>query len=272
MRSLLFSLVAIVASIAVCAAAEDLAMRPLPLPNGAGGIGFDDMGFAPSLHKVLVPAGRSGNLDLVDPDTLAVTAIGGFSSASAFGGGHGQGVTSADAGRKLIFATDRDARKLNVIDATTRSVVATAPLASGPDYVRYVPDTNEVWVTEPRSGQIEIFSLPQGAAPKPSHSAIISVSGGPESLVIDSARGRAYTNLFSDRTLAIDLKTRKEEARWKNGCAGRLENLWHGSRGIAIDNARGFLFVGCDEGKLTVLDLATGGLLIVFKDNLPPTQ
>src|SRR5215469_11520827 len=116
MRSLLFPLVAIVASIAVCAAAEDLAMRPLPLPNGAGGIGFDDMGFAPSLHKVLVPAGRSGNLDLVDPDTLAVTAIGGFSSASAFGGGHGQGVTSADAGRGLLFATDRDARKLNVID------------------------------------------------------------------------------------------------------------------------------------------------------------
>src|SRR5215469_15265513 len=156
MRSLLFPLVAIVASIAVCAAAEDLAMRPLPLPNGAGGIGFDDLGFAPSLHKVLVPAGRSGNLDLVDPDTLAVTAIGGFSSANAFGGGHGQGVTSADAGRGLIFATDRDARKLNVIDPATRSVVATAPLASGPDYVRYVPDTNEVWVTEPRSGQIEV--------------------------------------------------------------------------------------------------------------------
>src|SRR5215469_10222979 len=251
MRSLLFPLVAIVVSIAVCAAAEDLAMRPLPLPNGAGGIGFDDMGFVPSLHKVLVPAGRSGNLDLVDPDTLAVTAIGGFSSASAFGGGHGQGVTSADAGRGLLFATDRDAKRLNVIDPTTRSVVATAPLASGPDYVRFVATTGEVWVTEPGAHRIEIFSLPPEAAPV--HMGFISVPGGPESLLIDPKRGRAYTHLWSDTTLAIDLKTRKLVARWKNGCKG--------SRGIAMDDARGFLFVGCDEGKLSVLSLSTGAQL-----------
>jgi hypothetical protein len=39
-------------------------------------------------------------------------------------------------------------------------------------------------------------------------------------------------------------------ARWNNGCKG--------SRGVAIDDARGFLLVGCDEGRLSVLDLATG--------------
>jgi len=240
-------------AIALLAAGEAVAPKPLPLPGGESGIGFDDMGFAPSIHKVLVPAGRSGNLDLIDPDTMQITAIGGFSSRKSFGGGHGQGVTSADEGRGLLFATDRDAKQLIVVDPKTKSVIATAPLASGPDYVRYVSATNEVWVTEPGAARIEVFSLPPSGAPKAAHVDFISIPGGPESLIVDKTRGRAYTHLWTDTTLAIDLKTRKIAARWKNGCRG--------SRGIAMDDARGFLFVGCDEGKLNVLDLNTGAQL-----------
>jgi hypothetical protein len=40
----------------------------------------DDIGFASSLRKVLLAAGRSGNLDLIDPNMLEVTAIRGFFS------------------------------------------------------------------------------------------------------------------------------------------------------------------------------------------------
>ena len=242
-----------VSCIGVIAASSAIMSTPLPLPGGESGIGFDDMGFAPSIHKVLVPAGRSGNLDLIDPDTMQVTAIGGFSSRRSFGGGHGQGVTSADEGRGLLFATDRDAKMLDVVDPITQSVIATAPLASGPDYVRYVSATNEVWVTQPGAARIEVFSLPTSGGSKPVHVDFISIAGGPESLIIDNKRGRAYTHLWTDTTLAIDLKTRKIAARWKNGCRG--------SRGIAMDDARGFLFAGCDEGKLNVLDLNTGAQL-----------
>lgn len=242
--------ISVVAIAIMLVAAEAIVPRPLPLPGGESGIGFDDMGFAPSIHKVLVPAGRSGNLDLIDPDTMQITAIGGFSSRKSFGGGHGQGVTSADEGRGLLFATDRDAKQLVVVDPKTQSAIATAPLASGPDYVRYVSATNEVWVTQPGAARIEVFSLPVSGASKPVHVDFISISGGPESLIIDNKRGRAYTHLWTDTTLAIDLKTRKIAARWKNGCRG--------SRGIAMDDARGFLLVGCDEGKLNVLDLNTG--------------
>jgi len=73
-------LIIVALAIALVAAGEAITPKPLPLPGGQSGIGFDDMGFAPSIHKVLVPAGRSGNLDLIDPDTKQVTAIGGFSS------------------------------------------------------------------------------------------------------------------------------------------------------------------------------------------------
>jgi hypothetical protein len=246
-----FSILAL--AITLVASGETIALKPLPLPGGESGIGFDDMGFAPSIHKVLVPAGRSGNLDLIDPDTKQVTAIGGFSSRASFRGGHGQGVTSADEGRGLLFATDRDAKRLDIVDPKTKSVVGTAPLASGPDYVRYVSTTGEVWVTQPGASRIEVFSLPAEGAPKPVHLTFISIPGGPESLIIDNTRARAYTNLWADTTLAIDLKSHEVLSRWKNGCRG--------SRGIAMDDARGFLFVGCEEGKLTVLDLKSGAQL-----------
>jgi len=95
--------------------------------------------------------------------------------------------------------------------------------------------------------------LPAEGTPKPLHLTFISIPRGPESLIIDNTHGRAYTHLWTDSTLAIDLKSHEVLSRWKNGC--------HGSRGIAMDNPRGFLLVGCDEGKLSVLNLRTGMLI-----------
>ena len=230
--------------------AEALSTSALPVPGGSGGIGFDDLGFSPELHKVIVPAGRAGKVVLIDPPSKRIEEIDGFSSQSSFGGGHGDGVTSADVGHGAIFATDRDEMTLDLVDPISKRILAKTKLAAGPDYVRFVAATNEVWVTEPRASQIEIFSLPQHGFPEPNHAATISIPNGPESLVIDNERGRAYTNLWSDTTIAIDLRKRAIAAQWKNGC--------HGSRGIAMDGSRGFLFVGCEEGKLESLGLKDG--------------
>ena len=73
----------------------------------------------------------------------------------------------------------------------------------------------------------------------------------PESLVVDPASHRAYTNTFHDETIAIDVDSRSVAARWPNHCRG--------ARGLALDAARGLLFVGCDEGKAVALDVAHGG-------------
>src|SRR5882724_11014950 len=72
---------------------------PVPLPGGEGGIGFDDLAFAPALGKLLIPAGRTGNLDLIDPVTRQIAPLAGFSSQGSFVQGHGEGTTSADFGR-----------------------------------------------------------------------------------------------------------------------------------------------------------------------------
>lgn len=224
---------------------------PVALPGGSAGIGFDDLGYSPDLGRVLVPAGRTGNLDLIDPKSLAVTTIAGFSSEAAYGGGHVEGTTSADVAEGRLIAIDRTRRVLVVIDPSTKQIVGSANLASGPDYVRYVTSTHEVWVTEPDAEQIEILSLTGQA---PAHAGTISIKGGPESLVIDPSGLRAYTHLWNDQTVAVDLNSRSVSAPWSNGCST-------GSRGIALDTSRGFLFTGCAEGKVTALDVKSGKLL-----------
>ena len=140
----------------VLCAANKGGLIEIAIPGGKGGIGFDDLGFSSSLHKVLVPAGRTGNLDLIDPDTRQISSISGFAGSSRFGGGHGEGITSVDEGRGLLLVTDRTSRMLNVVDPKTRSVVSSARLASGPDYVRFVAETNEIWVTQPGAQRIEV--------------------------------------------------------------------------------------------------------------------
>jgi sugar lactone lactonase YvrE len=141
-----------------------------------------------------------------------------------------------------------------VVDPSLAAIVADAPLAGGPDYVRYVATTREVWVTEPSSKQIEVFSLPTQGKPQPTSVGTIRFDDGPESLVIDGTRKRAYTHEWGSKSHAVDLTSRKIVATWANGCAG--------SRGIALDEKRGFLFVGCEEGKAVVLDVDHDGRVL----------
>ena len=124
------------------------------------------------------------------------------------------------------------------------------------DYVRWVAATSEIWVTEAgRRSDREVFKPRRlGTPPFRCTRHSVAIPDGPESLVIDSEHGRAYTHLWKSTTLSIDLKSRAVVARWPNGCAD--------SRGIALDAARGFLFAGCAEGKAVVLDVNRGGALL----------
>ncbi len=217
------------------------------------GIGFDDLRYSSSLHRVLVPAGRTGTVVLIDPSTHHAAAIAGLSREQSYGGGHGEGTTSVDDGEGALYAIDRTSQQVVVIDPDSRRVTVRAALASSPDYVRYVGPTRELWVTEPDSERIEILSI----APKRDALArvgFVNVAGGPESLVIDATGGRAFTHLWSGSTVVIDLRSRRIVAKWPNGC--------HGSRGIAYDERWQFLFAGCAEGRVVVMDAAHDGKVL----------
>jgi hypothetical protein len=222
------------------------------LPDGSPGIGFDDLRYSATLHRVLVPSGRSGRLNLIDPETLAVTSIAGFSSTPDYSGGHDDGPTSVDQAGAMLYVTDRTTRTLITVDPVARMIVASVPLSNSPDYVRFAATTNELWVTEPSADQIEIFAIGGDGSLTPSGT--IALDNGPESLVVDDTRGRAYTHRWQKTTVAIDLKTRAIVAEWPNGCAS--------SRGIALDSAHGWLFSGCSEGTTAVLDIADDGRIL----------
>ena len=61
---------------------SSLQSTAVSIPGGEGGIWFDDLVFSSQLHKVLVPAGHTGKLYLIDPVSFAMTSIGGFSSSA----------------------------------------------------------------------------------------------------------------------------------------------------------------------------------------------
>lgn len=230
------------------------APTPLPMPDGTGGIGFDDLLYVKSLDRVLVPAGRTGRLVLVEPRTRTLVSIAGFSANAPSLGGHGAGTTSADAGDGLIFASDRNRKAVVVVDPGAKAIVEGVSLGGGPDYVRWVGPVKEVWVTEPGAKRIECFKRETGTGPRLVAAGSIPVGDGPESLVVDEKRVRAYTHTWHDETVALDLRTHREVGRWKNGCKG--------SRGIALDEERGFLFVGCEEGKAVTLDVVHEGKIL----------
>jgi DNA-binding beta-propeller fold protein YncE len=223
-------------------------LRPtvVSIPGGEGGIGFDDLVYSSDLHKVLVPTGHTGKLYLIDPVSFAMIRINGFSTSAIFQKGQRIGVTSADEGEGYIFAADRGRHELDVVDLNSGLVVASSDLAGISDYVRYVGFNHEIWVTEPHNKQIEVFVFDIGDKPMIRPILLIPFSDGPEALVVDHALGHAYTNVAHE-AVAIDIDSHTIIGTWPNECGK--------SRGDAIDEQKGFLFVSCAEGRAVVFDL-----------------
>jgi len=225
----------------------------MPIAHGKGGIRFDYFAFSPQLHKILIPAGQTGKLYLIDPTSFEMNSIGGFTSSPEWQKGQEIGITAADEGEGFIFVADHGSQQLDVVDVRTKKIVAKAPLALDVDILRYVKINHEVWATEPDDKdkqQIEVFSFTAGEHPRLTHVLFIAMPGGPESLSIDNTHQRAFTNVGKNAT-AIDLKTHAITDTWPNTCTK--------SRGTAVDEARNFLFVACGEGKAVVLDLNQKG-------------
>lgn len=232
-------------------------LRPqatIAFPGGAHGIGFDDMDYFPELEQVVVPSGQTGSLGFIDPVSGALTTIQGITAPRAAATGHGEGTTSVACGGGYLFASDRDDNQVVIVDPRTKKPLGRVQLDSAPDYVRYLSATHELWVTEPRAFKIEVFNIGFDPQPLLTRVGVISVPGGPESLIVDDARGLAYTNRWVLSTVAIDIHTRRIAAIWSNRCVG--------ARGLALDASAGFVFVGCDEGKAVVLDARHDGRVL----------
>jgi hypothetical protein len=237
---------------------SSLPVSVVNLPFDQSNISFDDISFDARMERVIVPAAETGMLALIDPVTQNIQLIQGFSKQTD-PANPAIGTTSAVTARGMIFALDRTAKIIQVIDPGAGRIVSSAPLQDAPDYIRYVSATNELWVTERALQQIEVFPLDTQQPPNIGNPTVISVPNGPEALLIDRTRGLAFTNQPKIGTTAvIQVMTHHIIYEWGNGCSK--------ARGMAIDEERGYLFVVCGEGKLVMMDINNNGLQITSQN------
>jgi DNA-binding beta-propeller fold protein YncE len=231
-------------------ALEMLLATSITLPGGPP-VGMDYLAYDPVNGRVWVPAGNTGNVDVVDTATGKVTALGGFPTApSPRPGRPNMGPSSATIGDGVAWVGNRADSKLCAFDLKTLEKRSCVQLSSMPDGLAYVPGPHELWATTPRDRSITIVGVTGKATDPPT---TIRVDGSPEGYAVDAGHGLFYTNLEDkDRTIALDLKSHKQVASWSPGCGA------DGPRGLALDGTRRLLFVACTDGAVT-LDLAHEG-------------
>jgi len=198
-----------------------------------------------------VPASNTGTIDVIEEATGGISQVTGFSTGEIER--HGRkikvGPTAATVGDGVVYIGNRGNATLCVIDATSLTLLECVPVSADntvtPDGVVYVAAAREVWLTLRPKGSdsapaksLAIFdaSDPRHLKPKTK----IPLDGLAEGYAVDNQRGLFYTNIEeAGRTVAIDVRSHKVVAKWNPGS--------NDLQGLALDNARRFLFVACGD-------------------------
>jgi len=246
---------AVLLALAPAAQADEYTTKEIALPGGSPeGVFMDYIAFDPKTGFVWVPAGNTGSVDVVDTASDKVTQIAGWKTQEMERRGRKRtvGPSSATVGDGVVFVGNRGDFTVCAVDAKTLARgPCSAPLDSMPDGLAYVAETHEIWVTTPRDKSIRVLD-DKTLKPK----AKLGFEGEPEGFAVDGKRKRFYTNLEDkDKTLAIDVTTRKTVATWAPGCGE------DGPKGLALDEAMGFLFVACPAGA-EVVDAGHDGKIL----------
>jgi DNA-binding beta-propeller fold protein YncE len=222
----------------------------IALPGGPP-VGMDYLAYDAATGRIWVPAGNTGNVDVIDVATGKVTSVGGFPTAPPRRPGRPRmGPSSAAVGDGVVWIGNRAGNQICAVDARTFARGLCHHLPSMPDGLAYVAATHEVWVTTPGDQGITVVDV-SGKTERPP--ALIKIGGDPEGVAVDAARGLFYTNVEDkDLTLELDARTRKVVASWPAGCGAA------GPRGLALDETRRLLFVACTDGA-SVRDVAHHG-------------
>src|SRR4029453_6276981 len=247
------------------AATTNYHLKPINLPGATGTIALDYFAYDRATGKVWVPASNSGSVDVIDETTDAISQITGFPTGEIERRGRKitVGPTAASVGAGVIYIGDRANGTLCVIDAKSLTrgecLSVSADGAVTPDRVIYVAAAQEVWLTlRPKTGDsaaaksLEIFdaSDPHHLKPKTR----IPLDDLAEGYAVDNQRGLFYTNIEeAGKTIAIDVRSHKVVATWNPGSTDL--------QGLALDNARRFLFVACGDHVVS-LDAGHDGKLL----------
>ena len=227
-------------------------LKPISLPGANGAVTLDYFVYDDATGKAWVPASNLGAVDVIDEKTDAISQINGFKTGEIERRGQKRtmGPTAATIGDGVIYIGNRGDATLCVIDTKTlergECIPASADNSFTPDGVLYVAPTKEVWInTRPAPGANDeaAKSLHIFDASDPRHlkwKMKIPLDGLGEGYAVDNRRGLFYTNVEGPNlTIAVDVRTKTIVSKWNPGSTVL--------GGMALDPARGFLFVACGD-------------------------
>jgi DNA-binding beta-propeller fold protein YncE len=224
-------------------AAANPDVTPLALPGApAGGVSLDYLVADRARNRVWVPAGGTGNAVVIDTKTQEIKTVPKFATKEVERRGQKRlvGLSSATVGDGVVYVGNRADSSVCAVNATTLERGECVTLTGSPDGLAYVARKKEVWVTTPRDQAIVILDVSKPSSPKIAGN--FKLDGAPEGYAVDDKRGIFYTNLEDkDKTLRIDIATRKVTATWQPACGE------DGPKGLAIEPNGQWLMVACSD-------------------------
>lgn len=210
-------------------------VRTVPL---AGDDFWDYLGFDNANRHLFVTHGT--RVMVLDADKQNV--VGDISNTSRV---HGVAVAD-DLSRGFI--SDGGDNTVTAFNLKTLKVVGRYSTGKGPDSITYEPVTHRVFTFNGGSNDSSALDGTTGAVV-----GTIPLAGRPETGVADGM-GHIFANIESTSELVeIDAKALKVTARWPlKPCDG--------PSGLAVDSAKGALFVGC-ESEMAVVSTKDGAIL-----------
>jgi DNA-binding beta-propeller fold protein YncE len=248
--------------------ASNYELKPLSLPGATGVVTLDYFAYDRSTGKLWVPASNTGNVDVIDENSDAVSQVAGFKTGEVELRVRKVtlGPTAVSVGDGVVYIGNRGDSTLCIIDAHTlergaclQVAPASAGPAAAPDGVVYIAATRELWITTgaPPLGitsadkSIQVFDASDPRRLKPKTK--IPLNGSAEGYAVDNQRGFFYTNVEeTGKTVAIDVRSHKLAATWNPGSTEL--------QGLALDSARGFLLVACGDHVVS-LDVGHSGAI-----------
>jgi DNA-binding beta-propeller fold protein YncE len=251
--------------IAASTSASDYELKPIALSSATGAVALDYFAYDRATGKLWVPASNTSSVDVIDA-TDTVSQVTGFRTGEVELRGRKVtlGPTAVTIGEGVAYIGNRGDSSLCIIDTHSLErgeCLQVAPPSAGraaaPDGVVYVAATRELWITTgapPLGISSADKSLQVFDASDPRHLKLktkIPLDGSAEGYAVDNQRGLFYTNIEeTGNTVAIDVRAHKVVAKWNSGSTDL--------QGLALDNARNFLFVACGDHVVS-LDLNHGG-------------
>jgi DNA-binding beta-propeller fold protein YncE len=210
----------------------------------------------------MLPGGGDGGWDYITVDPAAARAYvarstrvmvlslhdgGLLGEVADVSGAHGVALAPA---LNLGFATAGRDGAINVFDLKTFATLRKIKAGQRPDAILFDDASGKVFAFNHGSGDVTIIDAANLDAPP----TVLPVGGTLEFGVADGA-GRVYVNIEDKSEVAvIDSRGAKVVARWSVAPGAE-------PTGLAIDPARGRLFVGCSNRKMIILDARTGKML-----------